>query len=247
MPTPTPEEIVVIYTSALDSVSAINTILGKISKTTEEITRLTVNSDHLSGLLAQQYWTTEDLTPFRSAVSSATAWLALGMTGVVATTPPVATVLQVVKEIAPVFDPVKKTWQQTWAVENLVLTAAELAALLAKVKAEKCAALAAYRYGREVGGLTLPSGIKIATDDRSKTLIAGAQIDATANPAILTDFKTATGWVQINAATVGTISAAVASHVRACYSTERLHSDAINALLTVADVEAYDFTTGWPV
>ena len=247
MGTPTPEEIVIIYTSALDSVSAINTILGKISKTTEDIDRLTANSDHLSGLLAQQYWTTEDLTPFRSAVSNATAWLALGMTGVVATTPPAATVLQVVKEISPVFDPVKKTWQQTWVVENLVLTSTELAALLAKVKAEKCAALAAYRYGKEVGGVTLSNGMRVATDDRSKTLIAGAQIDATANPAILTDFKADTGWVQIDAATVGIISAAVAAHVRSCYSNERVHCGAINALLTVADVEAYDFTTGWPV
>lgn len=130
--------------------------------------------------------------------------------------------------------------------EAVPLTPEELAAQLAKVKAEKCAALAAYRYGKEVSGLTLPNGMKIATDDRSKTLIAGAMIDATANPAILTDFKSNTGWVKIDATTVGVISAAVAGHVRACYSTERVHCEAVNALLTGEDVEAYDYTTGWP-
>jgi hypothetical protein len=38
----------------------------------------------------------------------------------------------------------------------------------------------------------------------------------------------------------------VASHVQACFSQERVHAEAINALETVEDVQAYDFTTGWP-
>lgn len=160
---------------------------------------------------------------------------------------PATTRLQMAREIAPALDPVKLTWGQAWEVVDLTLSPEELAALLVTVKAEKCAALAAYRWGKEVGGLTLPNGMKIATDDRSKTLIAGAQIDAAVNPLILTDFKAETGWVQIDAATVGIISAAVAAHVRACYGTERVHCEAINALATVAGVEAYNFTTGWPV
>ena len=121
---------------------------------------------------------------------------------------------------------------------------------LTEAAVAKKAALAAYRYTIEVGGLTV-NGMQVQTDDRSKTLIAGAKIDAVANPAILTDFKTATGWVQIDAATITAIAIAIAGHVRECYSCERIHSDAIDAMVlaagTVAEIEAYDITTGWPV
>ncbi|MHB8808972.1 MAG: DUF4376 domain-containing protein [Desulfobulbaceae bacterium] len=170
-----------------------------------------------------------------------------GYAVVFSTPQPTTTCTQIAREIAPVQDPVKLTWGQAWEVVDLVLTPAELAALLEKQKAEKCAALAAYRYVVEVGGLQLPNGMKIATDDRAKTLIAGAQIDATAHPSILTDWKTEEGWVRIDAATVATISAAVAGHVRACYVNERIHCEAINALATVAEVAAYSYSTGWPV
>lgn len=111
--------------------------------------------------------------------------------------------------------------------------------------------LAAYRYDKEVGGITMDNGMKVATDDRSKGLIAGARIDIIDDPTILTDFKAETGWIQIDAATVTLISSAVVAHVRTCFAVEKQHSDAIDALAalpatTVADIEAYDITSGWP-
>lgn len=90
-------------------------------------------------------------------------------------------------------------------------------------------ALAAYRYDKEVGGLLLPNGMRVATDDRSKTLIAGARLDTIDDPTVLTEFKAETGWLQIDAATVTMISTAVAAHVRGCFSAERAHSEAIDA------------------
>jgi len=43
------------------------------------------------------------------------------------------------------------------------------------------------------------------------------------------------------------ISQAVAAHVQACFSNEKVHSEAISALATKEEIEAYDITTGWPV
>lgn len=122
---------------------------------------------------------------------------------------------------------------------------------LAETVDQKKTDLSSYRYDKEVGGIIMANGMKVATDDRSKGLIAGARIDIIDDPTILTDFKAETGWIQIDAATVILISSAVAAHVRACFAIEKQHSDAIDALAalpatTVADIEAYDITTGWP-
>lgn len=112
----------------------------------------------------------------------------------------------------------------------------------------KKGALAAYRYEKEVGGLTMPNGMRVATDDRSKSLITGARLDTMADPTILTDWKADTGWIQINADTVAMIATAVAAHVRACFTAERAHCATIDALAAdPAEIEAYDITTGWPV
>lgn len=122
---------------------------------------------------------------------------------------------------------------------------------LAETVTAKKAALAAYRYDKEVGGLTLPNGMKVATDDRSKTLIAGARLDTMSDPTTLTNFKADSGWIQIDAGTVAMISTAVAAHVRTCFDIEKAHSDALDAIAedptkTVVDIEDYDITTGWP-
>lgn len=118
--------------------------------------------------------------------------------------------------------------------------------------AAKKADLARLRYKKEVGGVVLPNGQTIATDDRSKALIAGARLDTMTDPAIVTDWKTDLGWVQIDAATVAVIATAVAAHVRSCFSAERSHCEAIDALAadpatTAAEIDEYDFTTGWPI
>lgn len=122
---------------------------------------------------------------------------------------------------------------------------------LAETVTKKKAAIAAYRYDKEVGGITLANGMTVATDDRSKGLIAGARIDTMADPTILTNWKADTGWVQIDADTVAMISSAVAAHVRACFTVEKTHCDFLDTMAadpatTPADIEFYDITTGWP-
>ena len=65
--TPTPEEIAQHYKSAMDSVNLINA--GKPEDMTAEewADTLKRNKDHLVIMLAKDYWTTENLTPLRTA------------------------------------------------------------------------------------------------------------------------------------------------------------------------------------
>jgi len=116
---------------------------------------------------------------------------------------------------------------------------------LGETRSNKLAALAAYRYERETAGITI-GGATIRTDRESQAMVSGATIFSDANPVALIDWKGATGWVQIDRATLLAIGQAVGSYVQACFSLERVHAEAIGALETVAEIEAYDFTAGWP-
>ena len=64
---PTAEEIAQHYSAAMDSVNLING--GKPERTTDaEWTAIVArNKEHLKIMLAKDFWTTEDLTPLRTA------------------------------------------------------------------------------------------------------------------------------------------------------------------------------------
>ena len=65
--TQTPEQIAKHYSAAMDSVTLINA--GKPEGMTAEewADCLSRNKEHLKIMLAKDYWTTEDLTPLRTA------------------------------------------------------------------------------------------------------------------------------------------------------------------------------------
>jgi len=116
---------------------------------------------------------------------------------------------------------------------------------ISHLKRLKIIELAALRYQHETAGITL-SGMTIETNRESQALITGAWSFSQLNPAVLIDWKGTNGWVQIDAATISAIAGAVAAHVQSCFSTERVHAEAISALETSEEVSAYDLTTGWP-
>ena len=65
--TQTPAQIAKHYSAAMDSVNLING--GKPERMTDEEWADTVarNKEHLKIMLAKDFWTTEDLTPLRTA------------------------------------------------------------------------------------------------------------------------------------------------------------------------------------
>lgn len=103
---------------------------------------------------------------------------------------------------------------------------------------------AAKRWRVETGGFTL-AGMQIASDATAQTKITATKTafdNGTLSGTI--SFKTRSGWVAADAATVNAVYAALVAHVQACYATERSVSDAIAAgtITTIAQIDS----AAWP-
>ena len=107
---------------------------------------------------------------------------------------------------------------------------------LAEQKSALLARLAQRRWEVEVGG-TEVGGYAIATDDRSKLMLTGAFMAQAANPEFSTNWKTGSGWVTIDAATIRSLYASVSAHVDRCFRREKEIGDSITAAQTVDGVE----------
>ena len=99
----------------------------------------------------------------------------------------------------------------------------------------------ALRWGHETGGTTV-GGVRVLTGIEDQNRIASVLIGA---PATL-DFKAESGWVTLTLEQLQGIAAVIAAHVQACFSAERAHHEAIDALETLEEVQEYDIETGWP-
>lgn len=97
------------------------------------------------------------------------------------------------------------------------------------------------RWQHETGGIDI-GGVRVLTGTEDQNRIASALIGA---PAML-DFKAESGWVTLTLAELQGIAAAITAHVQACFSAERVHHEAIDALETLEEVQEYDIETGWP-
>ena len=117
------------------------------------------------------------------------------------------------------------------------------------------AAITQKRWEVETGGLTLPTGVRVATgiDDQNRitSVIANARLAGLDS----VSFKAASGWVTLTLAELEGVAAALAQHVQQCFSAERAHHEAIDALEQLhagnaqalqQALEAYDVEQGWP-
>lgn len=132
-------------------------------------------------------------------------------------------------------NPVPKIINYTQADLDEIAAAVAEASSPAALKARA----ATRRYAREIGGIEA-AGIVIDTSRESQAMIAGAHAYVQATPAATVEFKAASGWVTLDAATVTTIALAVASHVQACFAAEKAADEAIDAgtITTAAEVDA---------
>ena len=71
----TAEEIARQYSVAGDSVTVINELVALSERDDEQVDRLRRNIGHLELVVAKDFWTTEDLTPFNNAITAGTAVL----------------------------------------------------------------------------------------------------------------------------------------------------------------------------
>ena len=109
--------------------------------------------------------------------------------------------------------------------------------------AELKAYAAQKRWQVEAGGIVV-AGVAVATDDRSMALINGTvgYLDDGGTGPI--KFKAASGWVDVDAATILAIKQAIGAHIQACFAAEAAVDAAIDAG-TITSIAAIDAWT-WP-
>ena len=68
----TAEQIQANYDAALDSVTLINDLMALDSRDDEQIDAVARNVEHLQLMVANDFWTTEDLGPLNTAITTGT-------------------------------------------------------------------------------------------------------------------------------------------------------------------------------
>ena len=138
-----------------------------------------------------------------------------------------------IRAVCPAIDGLsigRKDDRATWSVQfRPEATDAERAAAQAVIdgypdprSTEMIANLADLRWRVETGGIVLPNGVNVATDDASQRKISELRRRAEMGEVVLPfGFKSQSGWVDVDKATIIVIDRAVSAHVQACYAAER--------------------------
>lgn len=116
---------------------------------------------------------------------------------------------------------------------------------LADLKAALLQAATSKRWEVETGGINL-TGLRVATAKADQDRITSVMVNAAAAGVTTVDFKAESGWITLSLAQIQTVASSIALHVQACFSAERAHHEAVEALVLLEDARAYDVSTGWP-
>ncbi|GKQ95958.1 DUF4376 domain-containing protein [Aeromonas hydrophila] len=115
-----------------------------------------------------------------------------------------------------------------------------------RTKASLLVDVATKRWTVEVGGIIVGS-TPIATDRESQSQLNGSYSSLKNGLIADTHWKSADGkFTRATLAELEPIAQAVAEHVRASFSAEQAHNEAISALKTQEDLDSYDINVGWP-
>lgn len=112
------------------------------------------------------------------------------------------------------------------------------------IKSNKIRELADLRYNKEVSGVDV-NGLIIKTDRDSQATLTGAYVAVQQNPNLLIDWKSETGWIQIDKTTVEALCTAVTAHVQGCFTREKQIAEIINGITNASDVVNFDIAEAW--
>lgn len=115
---------------------------------------------------------------------------------------------------------------------------------LATAKAIKKSQLAEKRWAVETGGMTV-SGMTVSTDRDSQGLVTGAAFAASLDDTYTVKWKTAGGFIDLDAAGIIGVAQAIRAHVQGSFDHEATIEAAIDACATVAELDAVDINAGW--
>lgn len=126
-----------------------------------------------------------------------------------------------------------------------VFTTPSRYATLEEAVIAKLTELAAYRFERETAGITI-NGTTIKTDRESRALFHQIWNEAQVDPNVSIKWKGANKWITVGKTEIDAIKPILFAYIEECFAIESDHCTAIMALTSIAEVEAYDFTVGWP-
>ncbi len=117
----------------------------------------------------------------------------------------------------------------------------EMAARKAKYDMQTSEQIADRRWKEETSGFVF-NGVHIETDRTAVAMVAGAALAASLDPEYSVRWKSANGFVTLNAEQILAMAQAIRLHVQACFDREADLLDAINA----GTYETEMLDTGWP-
>lgn len=116
---------------------------------------------------------------------------------------------------------------------------------LAQLRDQLREAATARRWEVEQAGIVV-AGVPVQTTTEDQNRITSVLTAITLGNLAQVDFKSAAGWITLPADAIKGLGAAISAHIQACFTAERRHHEAIEALQTVEALEAYDVSQGWP-
>ncbi len=113
----------------------------------------------------------------------------------------------------------------------------------ARIKAQ----IAHHRRDIETGGVDIGSGVIVRTDEGAVAKMVAVVLAAQQDGALTVDWKTADGaFTKLTAATILAALPSIQAHIQSCFTAEAKQCAALDALTTVTDLRAYDWSAGWP-
>lgn len=132
---------------------------------------------------------------------------------------------------------------QTWVLKSL--TASQIESRSVAVRTALKNSVTEKRWRVETGGINLPNGAHILTASSDQARITSTIAGMDGAGITVVDFKANNGWVTLTIDELKGIRSYIAHHVQACFSAERAHHEAIDAL-DASELSTYDISQGWP-
>lgn len=130
-------------------------------------------------------------------------------------------------------------WMQAWAIQKLDETGKQSA--FSAAKASLKSRVSAHRKKIQACGVTLSVGQSFSAEECD----ALRSILSSGAPKSI-DFKSSSGWLCLTCEQVSEACAQAARHTQECFSAQRAHETAIDALETAAAIKGYNILAGWP-
>lgn len=116
------------------------------------------------------------------------------------------------------------------------------------LKRSKKEEVTAKRWEVLTGGITLPNGVKVGTnnDDQNRisSVVSNAHLAGLTDSSKI-DFKSNSGWVSITLSELKQIVGLIGNHIQQCFSLERAQHEAIDTLSDADDIVNFDYKTAW--